>query len=328
MRNYLQSILHPEGYHGYPAQTPFFEGWYFKLVDSSEHNRYAVIPGVSLSQGGDGPHSFIQILNGSTGETAYHIYPLEEFAAARGKLEIKIGPNIFNSQGMALQLPETALHIKGHLSFSSLQPWPVKWYSPGIMGWYAWVPFMECYHGVLSFDHALQGVLQINDKDVDFTGGRGYIEKDWGKSFPSSWVWMQSNHFDTAGTCLTASVAMIPWIGKTFRGFIIGLLNEGKLYRFATYTGAVTEILEIQADRVVWSVRDRHHRLEIYAQRATTGNLRGPSRIDMARRVPETLQATISLKLATYPDNQTIFESTGYHGGLEIAGDIHTLIDG
>lgn len=56
--------------------------------------------------------------------------------------------------------------------------------SPGIMGWYAWVPTMECYHGVVSLDHAISGKLMIEDQAHDFNGGRGYIEKDWGKSFP------------------------------------------------------------------------------------------------------------------------------------------------
>ena len=27
------------------------------------------------------------------------------------------------------------------------------------MGWYAWVPFMECYHGVLSLDHTIYCLL-------------------------------------------------------------------------------------------------------------------------------------------------------------------------
>ncbi|MCK7537696.1 MAG: tocopherol cyclase family protein [Marinilabiliales bacterium] len=35
-------------------------------------------------------------------------------------------------------------------------------------------------------------------KMADFSGGRGYIEKDWGHSFPSAYVWMQSNHFQLA----------------------------------------------------------------------------------------------------------------------------------
>ena len=26
------------------------------------------------------------------------------------------------------------------LSFKGGEPWPVSWFSPGIMGWYAWIP--------------------------------------------------------------------------------------------------------------------------------------------------------------------------------------------
>jgi succinate dehydrogenase/fumarate reductase flavoprotein subunit len=48
----------------------------------------------------------------------------------------------------------------------------------GTMGWYAFVPAMECYHGVLSFDHLLEGGLELNGQYIDYTGGRGYIEKD------------------------------------------------------------------------------------------------------------------------------------------------------
>ena len=69
-------------------------------------------------------------------------------------------------------------------------------------------------HGVLGFDHAIQGVLAIDDQAVDFSGGRGYIEKDWGQSFPEAWVWFQTNHFERAGVYLTASVANIPWMGN------------------------------------------------------------------------------------------------------------------
>ena len=49
----------------------------------------------------------------------------------------------------------------GRLVFEGITPWPVSITSPGIMGWYAWVPKMECYHGVLSLDHRIQGDLQI-----------------------------------------------------------------------------------------------------------------------------------------------------------------------
>jgi hypothetical protein len=51
------------------------------------------------------------------------------------------------------------------------------------MGPYAFVPFMECYHGILSMDHKINGQLIIHDEIIDFTGGKGYMEKDWGQSF-------------------------------------------------------------------------------------------------------------------------------------------------
>ena len=51
------------------------------------------------------------------------------------------------------------------------------------MGWYAWMPFMECYHGLVSLDHGIEGVLSAESDTVDMTGGRGYTEKDWGAAF-------------------------------------------------------------------------------------------------------------------------------------------------
>ena len=165
--------------------------------------------------------------------------------------------------------------------------------SPGIMGWYGWMPFMECYHGVLSFDHSLHGALEVEGQNHSFDGGRGYIEKDWGKAFPSGYIWFQSNHFETPGVCLTASIAMIPWLGRSFRGFIIGLWLDGKLYRFATYTGARTEHLALQDNRVEWVISDRRYRLELQVLQAEGGLIYGPTHHDMGKRVDETLDAAL-----------------------------------
>ena len=43
---------------------------------------------------------------------------------------------------MILDLP----NIKGKISFGDLFRWPSNLFSPGIMGPYSFVPFMECYH--------------------------------------------------------------------------------------------------------------------------------------------------------------------------------------
>jgi len=153
----LRRTLHPEGYHGATRRPPYFEGWYFKVVDAAENHRYAVIPGISLAEGDGGPHSFVQVLDGATGATIYQRYPVEAFTAAEYTLDVHVEPNHFTWDGMDLDLTGSDLPLKGTIAFIDPQPWPVTPISPGIMGWFSWVPLMECYHGVLSSDHGLQG---------------------------------------------------------------------------------------------------------------------------------------------------------------------------
>ncbi|QII81181.1 hypothetical protein G7057_00970 [Jeotgalibaca arthritidis] len=41
--------------------------------------------------------------------------------------------------------------------------------------------------------------------------GKGYIEKDWGRSFPKNYIWIQSNHFNDNQRSLFFSYAHIPY---------------------------------------------------------------------------------------------------------------------
>lgn len=331
----LRSIWRPALYHGRGKQPPFFEGWYFKLVDASEQHRYAVIPGVFIGREPGASHAFVQTLEGATGRTAYHRYPFEAFQAARDEFDIRIGPNRFRADRIELDIDRPECRMAGELRFAGDAPWPVTLTSPGIMGPYTFAPFMECYHGVLSFDHSIAGSLSIDGAARDFTGGRGYIEKDWGQAFPKAWIWMQSNHFGEAavGACLTASVAIIPWLRGAFPGFIVGLRHGGQLYRFATYTGAVIERLDLADTHVTWHMTGRTgprhtpHRLEIVAWRAEGGLLHSPERAVMLQRVLESLTARIDVRLLALTGGQegVIFERTGRHAGLEIVGPIQEI---
>jgi len=328
MLRFLRTIMNPAFYHGHGRKPPFFEGWYFKVVGASEEHRYAIIPGVSLGKDTHSQHAFIQVLDGRTGHATYHEYPTQEFWAAERSFDIRIGPNRFSANRIVLDLEGDGHTVRGELTFRGVTPWPVTLASPGIMGWYAWVPFMECYHGVVSLDHEVRGSLEVDGQDLDFSGGRGYIEKDWGPSFPSAWVWFQTNHFGLSGTSLTASIAIIPWIRTSFPGYIIGFWHGGRLYRFATYTGAKVAHLDIADERVVWAIQDGRHRLEVVATRAQGGLLHAPTTSDMSRRIAETLNATVDVKLSRLErgGSTTLFEGTGRHAGLEAVGDLDRLV--
>ena len=327
MKRWLAEVRHPDRYHGARrTRGPFFEGWYYKLVDASGAHRWAIIPGVFLGSTPERSESFVQVLDGASGHASYHAAPLASFSAATNAFEVSVGASRFGRDAITLAIDDAERPVQGTLRFRGVTPWPVTWRSPGVMGWYAWVPFMECYHGVVSLDHAIEGRLRIGDETIDFSGGRGYIEKDWGQAFPSAYVWTQSNHFERPGISLSASVAMIPWIGRSFRGFLVGLLCDGVLHRFTTYRGATIESLAVDETHVRWTVRDRQLRLALCATRAAGGLLHAPVRTEMHRRVDETLQATVEVELTEIAGGRTLFAGQGHHAGLEVHGDLETLL--
>jgi hypothetical protein len=315
-------IWRPAAYQGKRWMTGYFEGWYYKLADRKGENVCALIPGVSFDKEGKKPHSFIQFLESGNPAGRVFTHGFGNFAWNYSASEANVAGSIFSPEGIRICASGEAGSIKGALAFKGITPWPVRPLSPGAMGWYAFVPFMECYHAVLSFDHEITGSLEINGRRVDFTGGRGYIEKDWGRSFPSYHVWLQTNHFEAPGTSLMASVASVPWLGRAFNGFLAGFLHRGRLYCFATWSGAKISLFRYAGDVLSLHLRSRAHALEIEAPYSKGAELLAPSGGEMSGRLSESLSAEIRVRLYRLRGKarELVFEGTGRHAGLEIAG--------
>jgi hypothetical protein len=263
-------------------------------------------------------------MDGASGKSWYIEFPYSDFQADADQFHVEIENNQFSQNRLKIDVQQDDFSAKGELEFFDTKPWPVTILSPGIMGWFAWVPGMECYHGVVSLDHSIRGKLNINGEEVDFSGGRGYIEKDWGQAMPKAWIWAQTNHFEKVGTSLTLSVADIPFGPLSFNGFIAGLLLDGELHKFATYTGARISTLLVE-EREVWiTMEDRNERLEVWALRGKTSDLLAPTVSQMDRRIAETLSAEIKVSLSLRQKDgwQKVFEDTGIYAGLEIVGKL------
>ena len=262
-------------------------------------------------------------------EYEYIRFPLNDFNFVKKRFQGNISHNRFGANGLSLDLKGKKFEIQGELNYLNSVRFPVTWKSPGIMGPFAYTPFMECYHGLVSLDHGLQGALSINGKNVDFTGGKGYIEKDWGRNFPSAYIWMQSNHFEREGS-LFASAARIPWITGSFTGFIMALYFDGALLRFATYTGASLKEVKVSQKQVWMTVEDRKYRLEIESHRSEGAVLMAPYEKEMIERVSETMTARINFQLIERKTGKRLLEDSTDLGALEVQGDlpqIATVLD-
>lgn len=189
-----------------------FEGWYFR--QQGKENTLALIPG----QAEDG--AFLQIVLPDDSRQIF----LPFLTVQNG--EIRSEGCRFSRQGCQLDLPG----IHGELHYKALTP-----LHSDIMGPFRFFP-MECRHAVISMAHTVSGCLFLDGQPLDFTDGRGYIEKDSGISFPRSYLWLQCNDFEVPLSLMFA-IADIPFCGGRFTGCIGSLIDHSKEYRFATYRG-------------------------------------------------------------------------------------------
>jgi tocopherol cyclase len=305
----------PEVFQGNLRNKHYFEGWYFKQVTQDQHHTFSFIPGVSLVE--NDPHAFIQIMNGSTGKTDYIRYPLDEFSWNKRKLFLKIGSSKFTEEGVMLDIEGESINVTGQIDFNNIIKYPKSIFSPGIMGWYSFIPFMECNHGIVSVNHDLHGEITVNGKVINFNNGKGYIEKDWGVSFPEAWIWIQSNNFKEHDTSFSFSIAKIPWMSRYFIGFIAFLYLNNKFYLFSTYNKSLVSEISNNKEMIEITVKNSRNILKIRVNKNSFGDLRAPVSGEMSRKIKESIDSEVNLQLLDNYNNLE-YEGTGKSVGLEI----------
>jgi len=309
----LRQIYNPDLFQGSFKKRNYFEGWYFKHVSADTGNAFAVIPGISLS---DDAHSFIQYIDGNKGTTSYFRYLPEEIHFNDKTFEIHLGRSFFSDKEIKLDLENDEHHISGNIQYSDVNRLPKHILRPGIMGWYSFVPGMECNHGVLSTGHCLEGKITVNRQVTDYSGGRGYIEKDWGTSFPESWIWLQCNNFSGEDVSVMISVAKIPWRGSWFMGFI-SFLRIGKRTKiFATYNGAkIIKLKRIDDNSTEIILAKAPVLMTATVTKKGSGTLKAPSMGLMDSIIKESLNSEVALELKS--GNKILFSGKGMRAGYE-----------
>ena len=318
----VRKIYNPSMFQGKYKKRNYFEGWYYKLIDEKQDVIYSIIPGVAYGKTQEESHAFIQVIDGITGKTYYFYYPLEKFWYSTRDFDIRIGKNHFTEDHLSLCLSNPMISIDGELDFIHRVPYPKRWNAPGIMGPFSFVPGMECYHGVVNIHHEIRGSLWIDGEKKSFQKGYGYIEKDWGRSFPSEWIWIQSNHFTQNNVSFMFSIAPIPWFFTHFVGFLCFLKIREYMYCFSTYTGAKIKKLANQGERWHIIIEDKKYKLDIYAEQGEGGILKAPKNGEMSRKVKESINSKIKIFLLEKKTRKILFQDKGIKTGMEISGDL------
>jgi len=299
----------------------------------------------------------------------YYRFPLETFSSSTDEFIIKIDKekNLFSYEKLIINLQpndgdDATESFQMNLTLSSHMSTPdLSWIAPGTMGPYSWIPTMQCYHHVLSMKYNIQGSIQINQDENITISGIGYLEKDWGHSFPSIWIWGQANQWknlpSTSSASLFFSLALIPWyFNIEFAGFLLVFEYNHEFYRFNTYLQSIVNNLTVDknTNQLSFNVYDVlfEYKLHISTHLNPLENINGamlygPRNGRMEKFVKEILAKNIYFdvqlsKLIQNPlskkhdDNndpfiqhgyseEIIFQGRAQNVALEITGDINWL---
>lgn len=287
-----------------------FEGWFSKVDDVNNDFMFSVIWGYSTVE--NDRHAFIQFTNSITHKTKYIRYPLEDLSFTKDPFILTIGQNKLSKDFMILNINEDDLKVKGEFSFNNLKTLKKSFLKPNIMGILSYLP-NECNHSISSLHHKVKGNISINNKTFNIDG-IGYMEKDWGTSFPKKYVWTQGS--DVLGNSVVFSNATVPILGRYATGFFLVILHNDKEYRFSSIEGS--KMLSFEADHNSFKSKIQKGNLtvEIFAKQYNPISLKSPNMGEMKSSIKESLDG--NLKIALLKDGKVSFEIENERASIDV----------
>lgn len=245
-------------------------------------------------------------------------YAFEDFSFCNSPFFIKIANNYFSLDEFNVNINDSfhMLNIEGNIRFSNHLPIVTNLFAPNIMGPFSYFPFMECNHTILSMKSSVSGSLDFNDNLINFNNGIAYIEKDWGTSFPSSYIWCQTNEFFAFPTNFMLSIAKIPLGIFKFTGIISVISFENKEYKFATYYGAKLKKYDVNNNSISIEIQQGNKTLYVSSFSENSNFLLAPSKGKMTKEILESISSKIDIKIRE--KDKIIFSNSGFNSGLEI----------
>jgi len=290
----------------------YFEGWYFKF--SNKVNSISFIPGISISD--DNSKSFIQII---TDEISYYVdYSIDDFDFSDDPFYIKIGDSYFSLNKVHVDIKDDDQNLMVYGDFDLFDSINIKTskISPNIMGPFSYVPFMECNHAIINMKNKITGNVNFNNKNIDFINGIGYIEKDWGCSFPKYYIWCQGNNFKKSNSSFMLSIADIPFMSFNFKGLICSLIIDGDEFRFATYNNTKILKYKLQDTKFEVVLKKGNYLLQVDGLSDSSSCLIAPVNGKMKKEILESVSSLV--KVVLKKDDEIIFSDVSSNCGLEI----------
>ncbi len=290
----------------------YFEGWYFR--EQSEALTMAFIPALHYDEEGRMTGSLQVVFPEKSWFIAYD-HPVN--MNLPDSLFVVLGKNVFTEACIHLDIDEPGLSIKGDIYFDREPAAKFRVMGPmglpGVSGLLQSSGLLPCGHKIWAMEQELSGELEINGNIFSFDGGKGYMEADYGKTFPKTYFWSHCNWFGEKSLRITCAGVELPFAGN--RGMLMGCFvcidQDGYKVKLATYRGARVEEISPNTFRI----RQGKYVFEGWKMEGKPVKLQAPLGSAMSESTEEYLECTVRYKLSH--NGETIFDEISQRAAYE-----------
>ena len=338
------------GYHWDGNSDPtarFFEGWYYRVTLPQQGESIAFMYSIEDPQGGQ-PHSggAVQIL-GPQDEYICRTFPgVKSFWAKPthlalghwGKTSLKQSPDLLPPEVFTEQIeegyqatatlnqgrikdPSTGNFCSWHYQIEPIFGWGnAKGYQKATGGLVSYLPIFEPGWQILTAHAHATGWINWNGQRYEFKQARAYAEKNWGRSFPERWFWLNCNYFDDIpNLALTAAGGKrgVLWWSESVA--LIGLHHQGDFYEFAPWNAKLNWKVQPWGNWQLEASNSKYY-IEILGNTTHPGTwVKTPTSGGLISCCRDTTRGDLAIKLST-AKGHTILKAHSHLPGLEIGG--------
>jgi tocopherol cyclase len=333
------------GYHWDGSSDRFFEGWYYRVTLPEIEQSFAFMYSIDDPSGGN-PQSggAVQIL-GIDEQYVWRSFPdVRKFWAAKDYLGLghwrtsktELTPQLLHRATFERKIQEgyqaTATLNQGYIKNPGNQfycRWEYEiepvygWGDPNLpqqatAGSLSYLPIFEPGWQILMAHGLATGWIDWNGDRYNFTKAPAYSEKNWGRSFPQKWFWINCNSFTDEPVALTAGGGrrQVLWWMESVG--LICIHYRGKFYEFVPWNSQVTWRVQPWGS---WEMEAKRDRFEVILKGECDSfgtYVRVPTQNGLDFLCRDTTKGKLFLELRE--NKNTLFKAESCLCGLEVGG--------
>ncbi len=278
----------PSSLQGNFKRNKYFEGWFQKVYSTQHKSSFIIIYGYATRNSID-TFGFIQVLIPSKLPEIIYFSKNEVYCDPSQHI-VCMGNNILTTH--VIKIKTNDLLIDLYLKNNN----PIKTFKNS-MGYHYFIPYLPCYHSVLNSSHYVSGKIDYMQASYSLHNESGYLEKNWGTSFPENYFWLHAVDPNNSQVSLLFSQAEIKWLGNKFIRHIGHFRFDGKEIDLRNYNKINISNLIFSDSNYEFRIISRKIQMDISIITRNKVLFKGPENGSLTRNILHHTDAIININL-------------------------------